>query len=298
MAMPVTAKKGRAMDDNWLLDSVDDLASCVETGMKVSIGADYSGIAMELTRAIVRHGVRDLHVVCMPVSGLQVDLLIGAGCVGTIETASVTFGEYGTPYRFHDALKQGTIRIMEATCPAIHAALEAGRKNIPFIPLRGLIGSDIVKYRPDWKIVENPFQGDDQIILIPAIRPDFAIFHAPWADRNGNIYIGRRREVINMTQASKRGALVTVEEIRDVDLMETEQMAAGAMPAMYVHAAAVAPHGAWPISLWDCYPADEEHFRVYGKLSKTPEGFRRYLDEFVLPSKTDARSRVPEESAV
>jgi glutaconate CoA-transferase subunit A len=285
------------MDRDWLFGSVDDLAACVETGMKISIGADYSGIAMELTRAIVRKGARNLHVVCMPISGLQVDLLIGAGCVETIETASVTFGEYGTPYRFHDALKQGAIKIMEATCPAIHAALEAGRKNIPFIPLRGLIGSDLVKYRPDWKVVDNPFEDGDQIILIPAIRPDFAVFHAPWADRNGNIYIGRRREVINMTQASKRGALVTVEEIRDVDLMETEQTAAGAMPALYVHAAAVAPKGAWPIALWDCYPADEEHFRVYGRLSKTPEGFRQYLDEFVQPPKTVVRTREPAESA-
>jgi glutaconate CoA-transferase subunit A len=28
--------------------------------------------------------------------------------------------------------------------------------------------------------------------LIPAIRPDVAIFHAPMADRFGNVWIGRR----------------------------------------------------------------------------------------------------------
>lgn len=281
------------MMQDWLLPSVQDLADRLEDRMKIAIGADYTGVAMELTRAIVNKGVRHLHVVCMPVSGLQADLLIGAGCVDRIETAAVTLGEFGTPYRFHEALKQGDVEILEATCPAIHAALEAGRKNIPFIPLRGIIGSDLLKYRPQWKVIENPFEEDDQIVLLPAIRPDFALFHAPWADRHGNIFVGRRREVVNMSQASLRGALVTVEEIRDVDLMDSEETAAGAMSALYVHAAAVAPRGAWPLSCWDLYPTDEEHMRIYEARARTAEGFREYLGEFVAVP-TAARRAMPE----
>lgn len=279
---------------DWLSPSTDDLAANVESGMKISIGADYSGIAMELTRAIVRRGVRDLHIICMPVSGLQADLLIGAGCVKAIETSGITFGEYGTPHRFHQAIRDGSIEILDATCPAIHAALEAGRKDIPFIPLRGIIGSDVLKHRPDWKVVDNPFETGDKIVLLPAIRPDYAIFHAPWADRNGNVYVGRRREVVNMSQASRRGALVTVEEVRDVDLMASEESAAGAMPALYVNAIAVAPKGSWPIALWDCYDADEPHFQTYADRSRTSEGFARYLDEFVLQPHLNRRDRVLE----
>jgi glutaconate CoA-transferase subunit A len=267
---------------DWLSSSADELAANVDTGMKISIGADYSGIAMELTRAIIRRGVRDLHVICMPVSGLQADLLIGAGCVKTIETSGITFGEYGTPYRFHQALRDGSIQVLDATCPAIHAALEAGRKDIPFIPLRGIIGSDVLTHRPDWKVVENPFSAGDRIVLLPAIRPDYAIFHAPWADRSGNVYVGRRREVVNMSQASRHGALVTVEEIRDVDLMASEESAAGTMPSLFVNSIAVAPKGAWPIGLWDCYEADEGHFKTYADKARSLEGFRNYLDEFVL----------------
>jgi glutaconate CoA-transferase subunit A len=269
------------MPQDWLLGSAEALAAQVPDGAKIAVPHDTLGVAMETTRALIRRGIRDLHIVCVPVAGLQVDLLIGAGCVGTLETSAITFGEHGTPQRFHDALKRGAIRLLDATCPAIHAALEAGRKDIPFIPLRGLLGSDLMLHRPDWKIIDNPFAKNDPIALLPAIRPDFAVFHAPYADRDGNVFIGRRRELATMTQASTKGALVTVEEVRDVDLLASEETAAGTLPAIYVAHAAIAKHGAWPCGLWDLYPTDEPHMRRYGELARSADGFARYLDEFV-----------------
>ncbi len=269
------------MSQDWLLGSADALAAKVPNGAKIAVGVDSGGVAMELTRALIRRGIRDLHLVCVPTSGLQADLLIGAGCVATLETSAISLGEYGTPHRFHDALKRGAIHLMDATCPAIYAAVEAGRKDIPFIPLRGLLGSDLVAHRPDWKTIDNPFSPDDRIILLPAIRPDFALLHAPYADRDGNIFIGRRRDHAEMAQASKYGALVTVEEVRDVDLFASEETAAGTLPAIYVEATAVAVRGAWPLSLGDYYDVDEAHFRRYGELARTADGFGRYLEEFV-----------------
>lgn len=270
------------MSRDWLLGSADELAARVPDGAKIAIPHDALGAAMEATRALIRRGVRKLHLVCVPMSGLQADLLIGADCVGTLETSAISFGEYGTPHRFHDALKRGAIRMLDATCPAIHAALEAGHKDIPFIPLRGILGSDLVVHRPDWKAIDNPFAKDDSILLLPAIRPDFAVFHAPYADRYGNIFIGRRRDLATMAQASTRGALITVERVRDdLDLLAGEETAAGTLPAIYVEHAAIAERGAWPCGLWDEYAADEAHFRRYGELARTADGFARYLDEFV-----------------
>ena len=273
------------MSQDWLLGSAEELAARIPDGAKVAIGVDNTGVAMETTRAMIRRGVRGLHLVCVPVAGLQADLLIGAGCVSTLETSAITFGEYGVPYRFHDALKRGTLKMMDATCPAIYAAMEAGRKDIPFIPLRGLLGSDLVVHRPDWKTIDNPFAPEsdrpDPILLLPAIRPDVALIHAPYADRDGNIFIGRRRDFALMAQASKQGALVTVEEVRDIDLMASEETAAGVLPAIYVEATAVAPRGAWPLGLPGSYEIDEAHFRRYGEFARTQDGFARYLDEFV-----------------
>ena len=87
----------------------------------------------------------------------------------------------------------------------------AAQKGNPFQPIRGLLGTDILRNRPDWRVMQNPFATeDDPIVLVPAIRPDVAIFHAPLADRRGNVWIGRRRELAAMAYASTR-TIVTVE---------------------------------------------------------------------------------------
>src|SRR5436309_13475399 len=126
---------------------------------------------MTETRALSRRGFKGLHLMALPTSRLQADLLIGAGCVETIETSAVSLGEFGPAPRFTAAVTSGAVRVMDATCPAIHAALQAAEKGVPFMPLRGLVGSDLVARRRDWRVVENPFAAEgDPIVLLPAIR--------------------------------------------------------------------------------------------------------------------------------
>ena len=256
--------------------SLEDLAAAVPDGAKLAVPADYSGVAMAATIALIRRGVRHLHLVCVPVSGLQADLLIGAGALDTIETSAVTLGEFGAAPRFVDAVRHGKIAVKDATCPAIHAGLQAAEKGLPFMPLRGIIGSDLVANRPDWKVIDNPFAAGDPIIALPAIEPDIALFHAPLADREGNVFVGRRRELRVMAHAA-RASLVTVEEISDRNLLADESLAAGVIPALYVSAVVEARAGAWPLGLWDRYGPDEAFLRDYVAEAKTEEGFRRIL---------------------
>ena len=248
----------------------------------LAVPPDYSGVAMAATRALIRRGVADLHIVACPTSGLQTDMLIGAGCVATVEAAAITFGEFGPAPRFVHAVKSGTISLKDSTCPAIHAGLQAAEKGVPFMPLRGIIGSDLVAHRPDWRIIDNPLSSDpDPILLLPAIIPDVALFHAPLGDRLGNIWIGRRRELISMAHAA-RATLVTVEEIYDGDLLGDERMAAGALPALYVNAVGLAPRGAWPLALAGHYPLDNGHMEEYMRRAASDEGFAGYLSDHVL----------------
>jgi len=264
------------------LTSLDDLAARVPDRAKLAVPRDITGPAMAATRALIRRGVRDLHVVCVPTSGLQADLLIGAGCVSTLETSAVTLGEFGPAPRFTAAVKAGTIAILDATCPAIHAGLQAAEKGIPFMALRGVLGSDLVAHRPDWRVIDNPFTeaGDDPILVVPAIQPDVALFHAPRADRQGNVWIGPRRELMTMAHAAKQ-TLVTVEEIVEGDLLAEDESAAGTIPALYITAIAEAKSGAWPLAFHDAYPADGSELADYARLAQTEQGFAQYLARFL-----------------
>ena len=259
------------------LASVDALAASIPDRAKLAIPKTAAGVSMAVTRELVRRGVRDLHLVCVPTSGLQADVLIGAGCVSVIETSAVTLGEFGTGPRFAATVRAGTVRVLDATCPAIYAALQAGAKGIPFIPLRGLIGTDVLANRADWEVIDNPFAQGDPIVLLAAIRPDVALFHAAKADRHGNVYIGRERELMMMAQAAQR-TLVTVEEITDENLMGDDATAPATIAALYVDQIAVAPRGAWPLTFLDRYALDATALGEYARLARTDEGFRAFLD--------------------
>ena len=190
-----------------------------------------------------------------------------------MEAAAVSLGEFGVAPAFNAAVKSGSIRMLDSTCPAIHAALNAGEKGLPFIPLRGLIGSDVLRHRADWKVTQNPFaSAEDPVVLLPALRPDFALFHAAAADCEGNIWFGRRRELLVMAHAA-RHTLVTVERVLDSCFFDREELVAGVLPALYVDAVAIAPRGAWPLGLDDEYETDAAAMAAYagGSLAwKTP----------------------------
>ncbi len=264
--------------------SVKQLAARIPDGASIAIPPDYSGCAMTAVAALIRRRARNLHLIGVPAGGVQADWLIGAGCVSIMEAAALTLGEHGTPPRFVAAMKAGEIQMRDATCPVIHAGLQASEKGIPFMPLRGILGSDLLKLRPDWKVIDNPLAPPgDRIVIVPAIRPDVALFHARYADRQGNVWIGVRRELMLMAHAS-RETFVTVEEFVDGDFLVDDAKAAGTIPAMYISGIAHAPRGADPIGLAGAYPADADAIARYARAAQTATGFREWLDENIMDS--------------
>jgi len=263
-----------------LAKSIDDAIALIGDGCTLVVPREVSGVPMAATRALIKRGVKRLHLVALPTSSLQADLLIGAGCVETLETSAVSLGEFGLAPRFTAAVTSGTIKLKDATCPALHAALQASEKGVPFMPLRGLIGSDVLKYRDDWKVIDSPFGDNDQIVLLPAIKPDVALMHAPMADRFGNVWIGRQRELATMAHAADK-TIATVEKIHDGNLLDDSTLAAGTLPGFYVEAVAVAKLGAWPLGLPDFYAADAEHLAEYAHMAATSDGFQDYLKRYV-----------------
>ena len=274
------------MSNDILLTDVDALAARVPDGAKVAVFKD-GAVPMELGRALVRRGVRDLHLVTVPTSGLLADMLIGAGCIATAETSGVTLGEFGLAPCFRRAVTSGSLELMDATCPAVYTGIQAAEKGVPFIPMRGLIGSDILANRPDFKVIDNPYQEGDSIVAIPAIRPDISLLHVPLADSHGNVWIGRLAEMKIMAHASAE-SLVTCERLYDGNLLDDPALSAAVIPAMYVGGVAVAARGAWPLALVGEYEDDEDALRGYVQAAATPEGFQAWLDETVTGARAAA----------
>src|SRR5690606_7848541 len=92
------------------------------------------------------------------------------------------------------------------------------------------------------------------------------------------VWIGRRREMATAVHAAKR-SFFTVERLHDGCFFDSEELAAGALSALYVEAVALAPNGAWPLGLAEHYEPDAAVLRRYAGLAATSAGFDRALDE-------------------
>ncbi len=259
--------------------STSDLVSQIHARALIALPAEYSFVPMEVVRGLIATKVEGLHLLCVPIGGLATDMLIGAGCIDTLEAAAVSLGEAGPAPRFSEAVVARAITMKDATCPAIHSSLQAAEKGVPFMPLGGVIGSDLIPNRPDWQVIDDPLgKGNGRILLLPAIQPDFALFHAPLADRDGNVWVGKRRELFTMAHAAKK-SLVTVERIQDECLLDDDLYAAGTLPSMYISAIAQAEHGAWPLGVSGLYDRDNAVISDYAKAAKTQSGFDEWMQE-------------------
>ena len=130
-----------------LLGGAEEVAARIADGAFLGLPPDYSMPAMAVVHALIRRRVKNLKLLGVPVLGLSADLLIGADCVAEVESSAVSLGEAGLAPRFTEAAERGEIRVRDATCPAVHAGLQATEKGVPFMPLRGVIGSDLVTLR-------------------------------------------------------------------------------------------------------------------------------------------------------
>jgi glutaconate CoA-transferase subunit A len=150
--------------------------------------------------------------------------------------------------------------------------------GVPYVPVVGLVGTDILKRRDDMVIAVDPFDGKTKSVVAKALRPDVAIIHAQTADRHGNVSCGFEAEVVMLAEASKH-VIVTAERIVD---QLTEKEAKGAfIPSIHVDSVAHAPFGAHPAGCAGLYGPDKIHMREYVLASKDDASFEAYLQTHV-----------------
>jgi glutaconate CoA-transferase subunit A len=159
--------------------------------------------------------------------------------------------------------------------------IQAGSMGLPFLAVRGLLHSDILKYRPDLLVRENPFDPGEQVVVAQPIRPDVAVFHALKADRRGNVIAPGRRDDLMMARASRR-VIVTAEEITEEALTGRDAGDNTFLPAIDVDVVVHVPLGAHPCGFGSLYGRDDDHCHDYLEAAKNADSFRRYLERYVF----------------
>lgn len=152
--------------------------------------------------------------------------------------------------------------------------------GLPFIAVRGLLHSDILAYRPDLLVGENPFNPGEQVVMAQPIRPDIAIFHALKTDRQGNTITPGHRDDLMLARAARR-VIVTTEAIIDEPVAPKDAGDDTFLPAIDVDIIAQAPLGAHPCGFGALYECDESHIHEYLAAASHEETFQTYLQRYV-----------------
>jgi glutaconate CoA-transferase subunit A len=151
--------------------------------------------------------------------------------------------------------------------------------GVPYVPVLGLVGTDLLARRDDMVIAPDPFDGKTQTVVARAMRPDVALFHARTADRRGNVSCGYAAEVVILAEASAQ-VIVTAEEI--VDRLEEKDATGAFVPSILVDTVVHAPLGAHPGGLTGHYPVDRDAMIAYAAAAQGDASFAAWLDEHVF----------------
>lgn len=253
------------------------VARFVPDGATVAMGTALEpAIPFAAGHELIRQGRRDLTLVG-PISDSLFDQLIGAGCVARVCAAWVGNVSEGLGHCYRRAAERGEprpIEVRDHSNFSISLALWAAAWGSPYVPTRTLLGSDITATNPD-------LLAEDGVVRVLPVRPDVTILHAQRADAEGRAHLWGPLGISEEAGLAARRVIVCCEELADEGVLLSDPNRIF-LPETKVAAVVHEPGGSHPSPLQGHWRRDHAFYRDYAARSRTAEGFRAWLDEWVL----------------
>jgi glutaconate CoA-transferase subunit A len=279
------AKRDRGLREKVV--SLGDAASFVRDGDSVGIGGStMSRTPMALIWALIRAQRKNLSCSRCIISS-DGDLLFGSGISDHI--ISSWFSQsilWGVSKVMRHYTETGKATFEEWSHMAVGMRFKAGAMGVPFMPIRSMLGSDVLKQRPEAKEIECPFTGE-KILLVPALNPDVALIHVQRCDAYGNAQIdGLQFMDIDLAMAANKVILTTERIVLNDQIRRAPDQTK--IPFFAVDAVVEVPFGCAPHECYGAYEPMMKHMENYVALvNKDPVGgMKEYLDHYVYGPKS------------
>ena len=263
----------------------DAIATDIQDGMSVAMGcALESLIPFAASYEIIRQKKRNLTLIG-PISDMQFDQLIGAGCVRKIVASWVGNVAAGLGHNYRRAVEAGIpqpIEIEEHSNFTIGLGLQAGASGLPFIPTKTVKGSDF-RSGSQFASVRCPFT-NEELLAVRAIRPDVAILHVQRTDTEGNAHVWGNFGVMREAAFAANKVILTCEELVDHDVILSDPNR-NIIPSFVVSSVVHEPFGSYPSPTQGFARRDDNFYFEYHKATRSREGFEEWLRKWVLSVK-------------
>ncbi len=263
--------------------SEDEVVAELRDGMTIGIGGWGSRRKpMSLVRAIARSSLKDLTIVTY--GGPDLGILCATGRVRRAIYGFVSLDSIPLEPHFRAARQAGAIEASEVDEGMLQWGLYAAALNLPFLPTRAGLGSSVLEVNPWIRTISSPYDADETLVAMPAIKLDVALVHMNRADRQGNTqFLGPDAYFDDLYCMAATKRFVSCER-----LVETADLASGGslhtlrVQRWMVDGVIEAPQGAHFTECPPDYGRDEAFQKAYAASAKSPEAWSdfkaRYID--------------------
>jgi glutaconate CoA-transferase subunit A len=274
------AKRDRGLREKVV--SLEEAATLIHDGMTVGVGGStMSRTPMAMIWALIRARRKNLTAARCIVSS-DGDLLFGSGACNHMITSWFSQGIlWGVSKVMRHYTETGAARYDEWSHMGVGMRFRAGAMGLPFMPMRSMLGSDVLARRPEPKEMLCPFTGE-KLLLIPALNPDVAIIHVQRCDAYGNAQMdGLQFMDIDLAMAANKVILTTERIVSNDQIRRAPDQTK--IPFFCVDAVVEVPYGCAPHECYGVYEPMMRHMSEYVALvNRDPVGgMKEYLDRYV-----------------
>ena len=263
----------------------DAIAQEVEDGMSIAMGCGLESlIPFAASYEIIRQKKNNLTLIA-PISDMQFDQLIGAGCAKKIIASWVGNVAAGLGHNYRRAAEAGIprpIEIEEHSNFTIGLGLQAAATGLSFLPTKTVRGSDF-RSENQFASVRCPFT-NEELLAVRAIKPDLAILHVQRADGEGNAHGWGNFGVMREAAFAAKRVILTCEEIVDHDVILSDPNR-NVIPGFVVTSVVHEPFGSHPSPTQGYTRRDDDFYFEYHKETRSRESFEQWLQKWVLDVK-------------
>jgi len=280
-----TRERDRSLREKVI--SLAEAAALVPDGASVGIGGStLSRTPMAMIWALIRAGRKDL-ACARSITSSEGELLFASGASRHILTSWFSQGiVWGVSRVMRLYTEANRARFEEWSHMAVGLRFKAGAMGVPFLPMRSMMGSDVIGQLPDTRQIDCPFTGE-KLVLVPALNPDFALIHVQRCDAHGNAQIdGLPFMDLDLAMAANRVILTTERVVSNDQIRRAPDHTK--IPFLAVDAVAEVPFGSAPHECYGVYEPLFKHLDAYAaQLKQDPElGTRAYLDRYFYGPKS------------
>jgi glutaconate CoA-transferase, subunit A len=260
----------------------DAIAQDIDDGNSIAMGCGLESlIPFAAGYEIIRQKKKNLTLIA-PISDMQFDQLIGAGCVKKVIASWVGNVAAGLGHNYRRAAESGIphpIQIEEHSNFTIGLGLQAAASGLPFLPTKSIRGSDISR-GPQFGSVKCPFTGDE-LLAVKAISPDLAILHVQRADREGNAHAWGNFGVMKEAALAAKKVILTCEEVVEHEMILSDPNRT-LVPGFLVSSVVHQPFGSHPSPTQGYARRDDHFYFEYHKETRSRDGFEKWLQTWVF----------------